>query len=182
MTQNRQPPAYQEYAASMLANNSFRMMSLEARGLWYTLRLEHWVENPLPADPVKLARILRLDTDVVTSALHELSDLIVFREEMIKIPELDDYRQYLSDIRKRQSSGGKEGAAIARQNAKKRNLIEQTNTNHEVYRRVTHASTNRSSVKNNPAQPNTEQPNSVINKENEWIADYESSTVHGHKY
>ena len=174
MTQNRQPPAYQEYAASMLANNNFRMMSLEARGLWYTLRLEHWVENPLPADPVKLARILRLDTDVVTGALHELSDLIVFKEEMINIPELDDYRQHLSDIRKKQSTGGKEGAAIARQNAKKRNRIERPNTHHEVDPRVTQASTKGFSVKNK-----SEQPNSVINKEDQWIADYESSSVHG---
>lgn len=179
MTQNRQPPAYQEYAASMLANNNFRMMSLEARGLWYTLRLEHWVENPLPADPVKLAKILRLDIDLVTSALQEHGDLIVISGGIIHIPELDDYREHLADIRKRQSSGGKEGAEIARQNAKKRNRIEQPKTTPEDYPKVTHASTLRFSVKNNSKQPNSEQPNSVINKEDEWITDYESSSVHG---
>lgn len=164
----------------MLANNNFRMMSLAARGLWYTLRLEHWVENPLPADPIKLAKILRLDIDVVTRALQEHGDLIVISDGMISIPELDDYRQHLADIRKKQSSGGKEGAAIARQNAKKRSRLEQTNTTPEVYPRVSHASTKRFSVKNKSVQQNSEQSNSVINKEDEWIADYENSSVHGH--
>ena len=28
MTQNRKPPAYQEYAAAMLANRNFRLMTL----------------------------------------------------------------------------------------------------------------------------------------------------------
>lgn len=180
MTQNRQPPAYQEYAASMLANNNFRMMSLAARGLWYTLRLEHWVENPLPADPVKLAKILRLDIDVVKSALQEHGNLIVISGEMINIPELDYYRQYLADIRKKQSKGGKDGAAIARQNAKKRNQIEQASTPSEVHPKVTHASTKRFSAKNKSEQRNSEQPNSVLNKEDPWIADYEGSSVHGH--
>jgi len=179
MTQNRQPPAYQEYAASMLANNNFRMMSLEARGLWYTLRLEHWVENPLPADPVKLAKILRLDIDVVTNALQEHGDLIVISGGMINIPELDDYREHLSDIRRKQSTGGKEGAAIARQNAKKRNRSGQPKTHPEDDPRVNQASTGGFSVKNKSEQPNSEQPNSVINKEDQWVADYESSSFHG---
>jgi hypothetical protein len=33
MSQNRDAPAYQEYAASMLANLQFRLLPLEARGL-----------------------------------------------------------------------------------------------------------------------------------------------------
>jgi len=180
MTQNRQPPAYQEYAASMLANNNFRMMSLAARGLLYTLRLEHWIENPLPADPIKLARVLRLDIDIVSSALLEHGDLIVISDEKIRIPELDFYKEHLSDIRKKQSSGGKEGAAIARKNAKNRNQIEHTNAQPKVYPKVTQGSTKRSLVQNSSAQSNSNQSNSVINKEDKWIADYESSDVHGH--
>ncbi|MDD2775937.1 MAG: hypothetical protein PHU06_08275 [Gallionella sp.] len=47
MTQNREPPAYQEYAATMLANKNFRLMSLEERGLFFTMRkhllLVRWI-------------------------------------------------------------------------------------------------------------------------------------------
>ena len=180
MTQNRPPPAYQEYAASMLANNNFRMMSLAARGLLYTLRLEHWVGNPLTTDPDKLAKILRLDADLVTSALREHGDLIVFRNGMIIIPELDDYRQHLTDIRKKQSSGGKEGAAIAKKNAESRKQTNQPEAPLVVNQRSTHDYTTRSLAQNKSIQPNTTQSSSVINKRDEWIDDYDKSEVHGH--
>ena len=39
MSQNRDAPAYQEYAANLLARREFRAMSLPERGLLYTLRL-----------------------------------------------------------------------------------------------------------------------------------------------
>ena len=117
MAQNRKPPAYQEYAASMLANNGFRMMTLASRGLLYTLRLEHWIGNPLPADPVKLGKILGFDGAAVKSALIEMGDHIQVQEGCIKISELDDYKDYLRERQQKQSIGGKEGASRAKRNA-----------------------------------------------------------------
>lgn len=58
MAQHRDPPAYQEYAASMMARTEYRVLSLEGRGLLYTLRNECWVNGQLPADPATLARVL----------------------------------------------------------------------------------------------------------------------------
>ena len=55
MAQHRDPPAYQEYAASMMARTEYRVLSLEGRGLLYTLRNECWVNGQLPADPATLA-------------------------------------------------------------------------------------------------------------------------------
>lgn len=48
------PPAYQEYAADMLSNRHFRMMTLQQRGLLYTLRLECWVNGSVPCDLTSL--------------------------------------------------------------------------------------------------------------------------------
>ena len=180
MAQNRPPPAYQEYAASMLASNAFRMMDLSTRGLLYTLRLEYWIGNPLPADPVMLAKILRLDAAVVSSALVELGDLVLFNEGMINIPELDDYRQHLSGIRKKQSIGGKEGAQIARRNAANRKANIQSDAYPMVNHQVTQGSSRSSSAQSKTVKSSPEQPSPVINDGDDWVVDYEESEVHGY--
>ena len=48
--QNRKPPAYQEYAATILAQLPFRAMNLQDRGLLFTMRLECWVNTRLPSN------------------------------------------------------------------------------------------------------------------------------------
>lgn len=181
MSQNRPPPAYQEYAASMLSNNNFRMMGLDARGLLYTLRLEYWVENPLPSDPVILAKILRLDPDSLCQALREIGDLIAIEGQMIKIPELDNYRKHLAEVREKQSSGGREGAAIARRNAKGRRMNEVPEPDPEGNLGVPNESTHGSSVQPRQAKTSTTKLNSVTNGEDEWLQDYQQSDVHGRK-
>lgn len=60
MTQNRDAPAYQEYAAALLARLPFRTMTLQDRGLLYTMRLECWVNVRLPNDHNSLAKVLGL--------------------------------------------------------------------------------------------------------------------------
>lgn len=112
MAQNRDAPAYQEYAASMLAKTEFRVMSLEARGLLYTLRLECWVNGKMPADPATLGRMLGFPAEQIERALIEVSPLLKFVDGVIRCAELDDYRAHLDDRRQRQAEGGKKGAAI----------------------------------------------------------------------
>jgi hypothetical protein len=111
MAQNRPAPCYQEYTASMLANVNFRQMPLAARGLLYTLRLECWENHRLPADPSKLASVLRFDESEIIAAMQWLDTFIRTKDGWLTSPELDDYRQHLADRRKAQSNGGKKGAA-----------------------------------------------------------------------
>ena len=111
MAQNRPAPCYQEYTASMLANVNFRQMPLAARGLLYTLRLECWENHRLPADPSKLASVLRFDESEIIAAMQWLDTFIRIKDGWLTSPELDDYRQHLADRRKAQSNGGKKGAA-----------------------------------------------------------------------
>ena len=111
MAQNRNAPAYQEYAASMLARSDFRVLGLAARGLLYTLRLECWVNFRLPREPARLARVLRLPLEEVERALSELCAFFEFLVEELRCPELDDYRCHLDERRQRQAAGGRAGAA-----------------------------------------------------------------------
>lgn len=111
MAQNRNAPAYQEYAAAMLARAEFRVLGLAARGLLYTLRLECWVNVRLPSDPVRLARVLGLPAAEVEQALAELNPFFTMLAGDLRCPELDDYRAHLDERRQRQAAGGRAGAA-----------------------------------------------------------------------
>jgi hypothetical protein len=111
MAQNREAPCYQEYAASMMARIEYRTLTLAARGLLYSLRLECWVNRKVPADPRTLARVLGFDADEVCEALPSLAPFVAVDGTFLICPELEDYRSHIEGIRERQSQGGKQGAA-----------------------------------------------------------------------
>ncbi|MDI4632426.1 hypothetical protein J7U46_05165 [Pelomonas sp. V22] len=111
MAQHRDAPAFQEYAASMMARTEYRVLSLEERGLLYTMRLECWVNGSLPDSTPMLARVLGYDVAQVERALAGVSAFFTFDDGLIRCPELDDYRAHLDERKKRQSEGGKAGAA-----------------------------------------------------------------------
>jgi uncharacterized protein YdaU (DUF1376 family) len=119
MTQNRDAPAYQEYPATMLAKLEFRLISLQARGLLYTIRMECWINKSLPADPHLLAKILGLTEAEVCELLPSVMPFFSVSDERIYCPELDDYKAHLIARRTKQSDGGKAGSA--KTNSKKLN-------------------------------------------------------------
>ena len=117
--QNREPPAYQEYAATMLASRPFRLMNAGERGLLYSMRLECWANQTLPADPAKLAAILGLYPGDVANSLPAVMPFFTVENNEIKSPELDAYREHLLARHLSQSNGGKTGASITNDKRKK---------------------------------------------------------------
>lgn len=101
-TQNREPPAFQEYAAAMLSRREYRAMTLAERGLLYSLRLECWVNRTAPADPCILAKVLGYSADEVRTALPAVLAFFTFAGDELFSPELDDYRAYRARIRRDQ--------------------------------------------------------------------------------
>ena len=110
MTQNREPPAYQEYAANMLAKIEYRKMSLAERGLMDTLRRECWVNGGLPENPGILARVLHYDQAEVEAALPSVMPFFAIERDRIVCPELENYRTHLAEARERQAAGGRRSA------------------------------------------------------------------------
>lgn len=108
MSEGRDAPAFQEYAASMMSRFEYRALSLSSRGLLYTLRLECWVNQRLPSDPIKLAKVLGLDKGEVGTLLPELTSFFAVEGEWLHSPDLEGYRNKVQDRRNRQSEGGKE--------------------------------------------------------------------------
>jgi uncharacterized protein YdaU (DUF1376 family) len=111
MAQHREPPAFQEYAAAMMAKTEYRLMSLAGRGLLYTMRLECWVNRRLPPDAPRLARVLGFDVAEVAALIPEVQPFFAIDQGGLYCPELEDYREHVDDRRHKQSEGGKQTAA-----------------------------------------------------------------------
>lgn len=101
--QNRPPPAYQEYAASMLSKQSFRNLSMEERGLLYTIRMECWINHSLPANLVELSRVLGVQK---IKSIANLKPFLCVINKQITCPDLDDYRGHLEAISLAKSRAG----------------------------------------------------------------------------
>ena len=110
MSQYRDPPADQEFAAAMLANLDFRTAPFPARGLLYTMRLECWVNRRLPRNLASLAKVLGEAPAEVSELLPHVMPFFEIDGDFIFSPELEKYRSHLAERRKRQSEGGKNSA------------------------------------------------------------------------
>ncbi len=130
MTQNRKAPAYQEYAASTLANRQFRLMTLAERGLFHTLRLECWENKQVPSNDHQLAKYLGYEVSEIQIALTDnVKSFFVESNGLFSCPEIEDYRQHLDDIKIKQREGGKRGAAMT--NGKQNKPRKQTSVSDE---------------------------------------------------
>jgi uncharacterized protein YdaU (DUF1376 family) len=171
MAQNREPPAFQEYAAAMMAKTDYRLMSLAGRGLLYTMRLECWVNRRLPPDAPRLARVLGFDVAEVAALIPEVQPFFAIDDEGLFCPELEDYREHVDDRRKKQSEGGKQTAE--KHKAKRQQTTPETEA---AYLPSDLQGTCSSLVQSSKAQPNSIQVLSEEPISDEWLSDYERAT------
>jgi len=109
----RQPPAYQEYPSDLLANENYRLMSLEERGLFHTLRHYCWVNGSTPASVDELAELL----GITCSHLDQVFSMRVktffhtcdVNMGRLVSPELRDYKRELVERSIKKSLAGKLG-------------------------------------------------------------------------
>lgn len=178
MAQNRDAPAYQEYAATMLSKIPFRLSTLEARGLLFTMRLECWVNGSLPADPQSLALVLGLPEDEVSRSLSQISSFFQVVDGLLLCPELEDYRQHIAERRRKQSEGGKVGAAKKMRNRKpsgRRSNADVEGTP-EGTLQVPRQGASRSLVQSSPAQHSQDQlTGEEVNGVDDWLANYDEA-------
>ena len=179
MTQNRKPPAYQEYAAAMLANRNFRLMTLTERGLFYTLRLECWENMQVPASNSELAKYLGCDIAELEKAMTtHVKAFLLENDGLLTCPEIDDYRQHIVERKAKQSEGGKRGAASKNDKVNKpRKTVDAGDvtmppSNSQLPQRVSLSSL----VKLRPVKQSQNQSleNGVTN--DEWVNDYDEAS------
>jgi len=175
MTQNRDAPAYQEYAAALLARLPFRTMTLQDRGLLYTMRLECWVNVRLPHNHNDLAKVLGLPVNEVVGSLAAVMPFFQVQDSFVISPELENYRTHLAELRIKQSKGGKLGSAITN---RKRNSQAETK-NREVSSstsstsRLTRRGSSVSLVQFSTKQPSQNQSSGTGT--NSFVSEYEAA-------
>jgi hypothetical protein len=167
MAQHRDAPAYQEYAASMMARTEYRVLSLAGRGLLYSMRLECWVNGGLPSSPPLLARVLGFEADLVERALPELKAFFTIDNGMYRCPELDNYRVHLEARRMKQSQGGRDGAA-------KTNGVRSGSRTGDPPGKP--RATRESSVQNSQVQKSKNQRSNATEPPDPWVNDYERAS------
>lgn len=176
MSQNRDAPAYQEYAAALLVKLPFRTMSLQDRGLLYTMRLECWVNMRLPHNHNDLAKVLGLPVTEVTGSLAAVMPFFEVVNGFIISPELENYRAYLADKKIKQSQGGKRGSTITNC---KRNRSAKTVDDGVLSTPSSTSQLSRRGGNESLVQSSTEKPNQTQYSErtviiDPFVADYEA--------
>ena len=171
--QNRKPPAYQEYAATILSALPFRKMTLQERGLLYTMRLECWENRMLPNNPDELAKVLGIPINDVSESLCNVMPFFDVQNDYIFSPELEDYRIHLAEQREKQSKGGKRGAAIT--NSKRR--TKKPNNDFTSTMQLSRQGSDESLVKSSTVKPS--QPQSIkeemVSVDDDWVNEYEET-------
>jgi len=160
----RAPPAYQEYAADLLADRSFRSMSAAERGVLFSMRLECWTNRSVPCNPLELARVLGLQESEVTEGLTARV-LRYFEaqegpERVLVCPQLDDYRRQLDERHSRMSAGGRKGADHT--NHSRRDRANQSDNAHPDGHPVSHQTAR---PDGHPACNQTAHPDGALSKE-----------------
>lgn len=182
MAQNRDAPAFQEYAATLLAKADFRSMSAEAKGVCWQMRLECWVNKTVPADPARLSRYLGEEKALIERVLPELMPFFSSDGDRIRSPELDDYRAHIEGIKEKQSAGGKKSAAKRLENSgsPKTKASKGFAADRSDFKDTSkHPASNfqvLSSVQSSPNQSNPTQPVERISPGLEWLNDYDRAS------
>lgn len=113
MTDRRAPPAFQCYAADLIAAKAVRLASLPERGLLFSMMLASWVDGALPSYPEDLARFLGLPHDEQFRAALTPSVLSFFALNEAKTelvcPDLERQKRELAARSRRQSEAASKG-------------------------------------------------------------------------
>lgn len=177
MNQNRDAPAFQEYAAAMLSRLPFRTMTLQDRGLLYTMRLECWVNVSLPDNPCDLSKVLGLPVAEVTSSLPAVMPFFDVTAGYITSPELEDYRAHLNERRHKQSQGGKRGSAITNSKRKQpeNGVDESGSSTLSSNSRLPRRGKGESSVQPSTTQQSQNQPSGKGKTVDPFVGEYEAA-------
>lgn len=108
----RPPVSYFEYPSDMLASRKFKVLSMEERGLLYTMRMEMWVNNSLPKNHKHLAKLLGETEDVIAKNLLAIMPFFEIIGDEIISPDLEIYRMSLYAKRDAQSAAAKKTNAL----------------------------------------------------------------------
>ena len=180
MAQNLPAPCYQVYAATQLANRTFRQADLAVRGLIFTMDMECWVNHRVPSDYPALSKFLGISLNDIVASMPEAMIFFAVDEHGIYSPRLENYRQHLNEIRAKQQAGGKKGANITNKKNKRAERpadieLQGNPANSQVHPRVS------STAKNNTVKQSQTQSTERAVVNDPFVKEYEAAEARDYK-
>ena len=175
-------PWFYMYAANYLSDKRFRMMRLEDRGLLFTLLLELWANESLPADPRSLSQFLGLPENDISNGLQGLvGEFFIQNDYGLRSIVLDSYREKFQAKKVKQQEGGRKGADrkkfITKQN-RPDDLPEGQPLGQPEGSLIQIKS---SQIKSTSVYQEVDEGQSIPDELKPWVAEYESSDVFKNK-
>lgn len=173
-------PYFPLYAANMLASRSFKLMTLEQRGLWITIQMECWVNGSVPSDMPSASKYLGISLEEMERCLAQIQFAYLDRkgDELIS-PELEVQREKFMESRRKQSDGGKKGA----ERKKAKNVALEQENPQGVPKGAPEGQPEGSLIqfKSNSVTSNSINSTSLLGKESvsneEWLNDYDNASI-----
>jgi uncharacterized protein YdaU (DUF1376 family) len=108
-------PWYYMYAPNLMAEQRYRLMTLDERGLFLTLQNECWVNDALPATSSELSRLTGVEEGRLEAAFTErVRSFFKIANGQISSPELDGYKAKHRLQRDKQRQGGRKSGEVRR--------------------------------------------------------------------
>lgn len=108
-------PAYLEFPADILNNEIFMQMSMNQRGVFWTMRMYCWKNGDVPEYRGGLSKLLGIGTTSLNKLLEDGKILRFFSEtedgHRLYCHDLELYRQLLIDKKMKRIEDGKRAAA-----------------------------------------------------------------------
>lgn len=122
---SRKAPAYQEYAANLMSDRSYKFLSLEEKGFFHLLRLECWVNLTIPASPKSLAVLANVSEEKASVLIEKVSYAFRRVGDDYVCPELEEYRNEVKRRNDARAIAGKKGGETKAKNRKESLTAEQ---------------------------------------------------------
>ena len=107
-------PAYKEYPADILNNEVFMQMTLQQRGLYWTMRLYCWRNGTVPSSWGELAKLAGVKQEVLEKLIADgkVERFFDHSDDLTRMycSDLEAYRQELLEQQRRRSEYGKKSA------------------------------------------------------------------------
>jgi hypothetical protein len=120
-----------------------------------------------------LAKILGYSVEEVAGSLDAVMPFFNIVDGFLISPELEDYREYLAERRRRQSKGGKRGSAITNNKRRVKTINNGTSTS-----QLPRQGSDESLVKSNTDKPSQTQSikKEVVPVDDPWVKEYEKAS------
>lgn len=119
-------PAFRLYAADFLADENVAMMDLAETGAYVRLLLFQWREGSIPADPLKLARLLNIPSKALALLWPALEPCFIpmrNNDDRLVNPRMERERKLAASLRRDRASAGSRGGKAKRDNALARQAV-----------------------------------------------------------